>query len=95
MRSLAEELYWRADQTVDLGYDPASFVELIDLGPTAACRKLINDEPPSEWFTRLYELKRLDLSIEALVLQMPYRASFTVDVQNKARGRLQDHGYQP
>jgi hypothetical protein len=43
---------------------------------------------PSSGFTRLWELKRLDLTVEALALREPWRRLFTDVELEKARQRL-------
>jgi hypothetical protein len=79
-----------------LGYNPSYFVQMIDeRGALGACRKLINDDTPSEGFTKLWELKRLDLTVEAVALRSPYKALFTQADRLKARRRLDDYGYRP
>lgn len=61
----------------------------------AAARQLINDRHPSEGFTRLWELKRLDLAVEALVLREPWAGLFTPEELLRARERLLDYEYDP
>src|SRR4051812_16012400 len=76
------------------GYTPAYFLRMIsEIGPLATAKHLINSDNPSEGFARLYELGRLDLSVEALALQPEWRDLFTNDERKKARQRLSEHGF--
>ena len=44
-------------------------------------------------FTTLWELKRLDLSVEAYVLRSEYAPLFTKEERGVARARLKEYGY--
>ena len=45
------------------GYTPSYFLRTVnEMGGLAAAKKLINDDRPSEGFTRLWEMGRLDLT---------------------------------
>ena len=64
------EMHAAYREAKDLGYTASYFLRMVDeLGGVAAARKLVNDPTPSEGFTRLWEMGRLDLSVEARVLQ--------------------------
>src|SRR5438067_105802 len=77
------------------GYTPTYFLRMIsEIGPLATARQLINSDSPSEGFARLYELDRLDLSVEALALQPEWRDLFTPDERKRARVRLSEHGFE-
>jgi hypothetical protein len=55
-----------------LGYNPGLFVKMrAELGSRESCRRLINTPTWPDGFTRLWEMKRLDLSIEAFVRDRP------------------------
>lgn len=76
------------------GYTPSYFLRMIsEIGPLAAAKQLINSDSPSEGFARLYELGRLDLSVEALALQPEWRDLFTSEERKRARVRLSEHGF--
>src|SRR4051794_19137514 len=52
----------------DAGYNATYFLRMLnELGGVATAKRLINANAPSEGFTKLWEMKRLDLSVEALV----------------------------
>ncbi len=58
-------------------------------------RILINAGQPSEGYTALCERGRLDLTVEALVLQPEWQALFAQEpgLLDRARRRLADYGY--
>ena len=62
-------------------------------GGLAAAKKLLASKQYPEGLTRLWELKRLDLSMEALVVQEPWRSLFTGEELAAAKKRLKDLGY--
>src|SRR4051812_49356859 len=52
------------------GYVASYFLRMLaEVGPIQTAKKLITSEAPSEGFARLFELGRLDLTVEALVLE--------------------------
>lgn len=59
--------------------------------PTA--KRLIMSRTPSSGFTRPWELKRPDLTVEALALREPWRRLFTEAELKKARQRLDQLNY--
>jgi hypothetical protein len=56
-------------------------------------RRLSRKDDASNGFTRLSERKRLDLSVEAHVLQPEYAPLFTEEQRRIARARLREYGY--
>jgi hypothetical protein len=57
-------------------------------GAMATAHKLVFAGSPSEGFTRLWELKRLDLTVESLVLQEQWRKLFDEEMPTAAQRRL-------
>jgi hypothetical protein len=55
-------------------------------------RRQVVKKGVSPGFRKLYEAGRLDLTMEALVLQPDFAPLFDVPVQSAARQRLRDHG---
>ena len=52
----------------DIGYTPSIFLRMLnEKGALQTARQLINASQPSDGYTRLWELRRLDLSVEAVV----------------------------
>ncbi len=87
------DIYRRAkDET---GYRPTIFLDLVTTrGGLQTAKTLINSSRPSDGYTRLYELKRLDLTVEAVVADHPeWHSLFTDEELGKARARLKAYGY--
>ena len=52
-----------------LGYNPTYFIKMVnEMGGYAAAKQLIADTKPADGFVRLWELRRLDISVEARAL---------------------------
>ena len=66
---------------------------LTEHGGLIAAKKLIADPKYSDGLTKLWELKRLDLSVEALVLREPWSKLFTTEELASARKKLNELGY--
>ena len=78
-----------------IGYTPSLFHRMLhEIGAIQTARQLINASQPSEGYTRLWELKRLDLSVEAVVHDnVEWHELFTQDELQRCRKRLTDYGY--
>jgi len=77
----------------ELDYRPTRFLQMVDeLGGIAAAKELLA-APVQEGFTTLWEHGRLDLSMEALVLQPQWHGLFTPSELAEARRRLDEAGY--
>ena len=86
------EIYERA--TKECSYRPTYFLRMVqDRGGFETARKLLNASRVSEGFTTLWEKGRLDLSVEAVVLQAPWRDLFTSEELAIAEKRLRDLEY--
>lgn len=63
-------------------------------GGLLTAKQLINGSKPSDGYTALYERGRLDLTVEAMVIEnAEWHELFTVDELNRARKRLLEYGY--
>ena len=77
-------------------YRATRFLQLVEQrGGVAAAKQLLQSPGHSEGLTKLWELHRLDLSMEALVLRAPWRDIFTDEELAIARRRLQELDYDP
>ena len=77
----------------ELDYRPIRFLQMVEeLGGVATAKELLA-APVQEGFTTLWEHGRLDLSMEALVLQPQWSSLFTESELAEARRRLSDAGY--
>jgi hypothetical protein len=68
---------------------------IYELGGVATARELVLSSELSQGFTAMWECGRLDLTIEATILQEPWRQLFTEDVLSAAQRKLQEVGYNP
>ncbi len=86
------EIYARAAKECD--YRPVRFLQMVaKRGGLATARDPLSSPRPAEGLLTLWERGRLDLSVEALVCQEPWRALFTEEEVKIARKRLADLGY--
>ena len=79
------------------GYTPSLFLQMVnDMGGVATAKKLINDPTPSDGFRRLWEMGRLDLTVEYVVaFETKYRALFTQAERLAARKRYEEYKRKP
>ena len=78
-----------------LGYRANRFLNMVyELGGVETAKKLLStEEYIQEGIIKLWELGRLDLSVEALVLRPRYKALFTDQELKTAEKRLKELGY--
>jgi uncharacterized protein with NAD-binding domain and iron-sulfur cluster len=75
-------------------YNATRFLQMVsDQGGLQAAKALLHAEGYSEGLTALWELGRLDISMEAVVIQQPWSQLFTEEELATARRRLQELGY--
>lgn len=75
------------------GYTASYFLRMLsEHGGVETARRLVNAEAPSEGFTRLWMMKRLDLSVEALILKPEWKSLFSDEERERARDRLAKYG---
>ena len=79
----------------EIGYTPSIFLRMLhDNGAVETARQLINASQPSDGYTRLWELGRLDLSVEAVVHENEeWHGLFVEDELRRCKKRLADYGY--
>ena len=75
------------------GYTASAFLNMVyGMGGVAAAKQLINDPQPSDGFRRLWEMGRLDLTVEYVVAFEPkYRRLFTQAERIAARKRYEEY----
>ena len=79
-----------------LNYRAKFFLDMvIQYGGVGAAKRLLSQPDEQYGFTKLWELGRLDLTVEAHVIKEPWSALFTEQEIEEARRRLQDHDYNP
>jgi hypothetical protein len=78
----------------ELGYNASRFIQMVsEHGGTGTARQLIWSDSPSDGFTFLWEHHRLDLTVEAHMLDEQYAALFTDDDRQRALDRLTQYGW--
>ncbi len=78
----------------ELKYPATRFRQMvIEQGGVAAAKRLLATADISDGFAELWARKRLDLTMEALILREPWRDLFTADELATADTRLQSAGY--
>jgi hypothetical protein len=86
-------IYHRARK--EAGYNATRYCRMLhDQGGLGTAQTLLHATQVSEGYTALWERKRLDLTVEALVLQSEWQELFTPEELDIARQRLQQYGYQ-
>jgi len=75
------------------GYTPSLFLRMVnEMGGVATAKKLIGDPTPSDGFRRLWEMGRLDLTVEYVVAyETRYRSLFTPAERLAARKRYEEY----
>lgn len=77
-------------------YNPTYFLQMVrEHGGVGAVRRLLKAENYQDGLTKLWELGRLDMSIEAAVLEPRWASLFTDDEKRIAKKRLAVLGYPP
>ena len=78
----------------ETGYKAARFLSLVsEHGGVATAHQLLAAGSVSVGFTELWERRRLDLTVEAVVLKPRYAALFRESERDVARYRLSEHGH--
>jgi hypothetical protein len=87
------EIYRRAK--LEAGYNATIFLRMLgDRGGLATAKYLINSPKPSDGYTHLYERGRLDLTVEAMVVENTrWHELFTSEELAAANSRLKKYGY--
>jgi hypothetical protein len=88
-------IYQRAK--AEAKYNAPRFLQLLyERGGLATAKYLINSDQPSDGYTALHQRGRLDLTVEAMVVEdEKWHDLFFEEELAKARKRLADYGYSP
>jgi hypothetical protein len=86
-------IYQRAKSEV--GYNATIFLRMLDeRGGLSTVKHLVNSPKPSEGYTRLYEFGRLDLTVEAMIVEdSRWHSMFMPEEITRAKARLKAYGY--
>jgi hypothetical protein len=83
-----------AEAKKDLGYSPTEFLRMLSsYGGYQTVSRLIAEKHPSSGFETLWEHRRLDLTVEALVVETHWRRFFDGTLLQRAEARLKSAGY--
>lgn len=80
-------------EAAKIGYRASQFIHMINENGGVETAHLLLAKDPTEGFTKLWEKKRLDLSVEALVLKPQFASLFDDMERENARRRLAEYGY--
>ena len=81
-------------EAAKLGYRATYFLRMVrEHGGVETAHRLLAASGSSEGLGRLWELGRLDISLEALVLKPEYASLFTNEERRIARERLAEMNY--
>ncbi|MGD2198205.1 HNH endonuclease [Lysinibacillus fusiformis] len=90
---LHKALLEAAKSAKSIGYNPTKFNQMIaNEGGYTVAKKLIHRT--STGFEKLWELNRLDLSTESVILQKKFKPLFTKEELETAKTRLSEFGYE-
>ena len=94
-RRFGEAMFAIYRETRDICYTPSIFLRMLhEKGALQTARQLINSLQPSDGYTRLWELERRDLSVEAVVHDnTEWHDLFTQNELQRCEKRLTDYGY--
>jgi len=89
------DIYRRAK--AEAGYSASIFLQMLTKrGGLDTAKYLINQPYPSDGYTHLHERGRLDLTVEALVVEeKKWHPLFASEEIERARLRLMKYGYKP
>lgn len=93
---LYEQLRWSCEESRKIDYNPGFFWKMLnERGPVLTCKKLLEGGPDSlpDGFVTLLMKKRLDLSMEVIVLEPIFASLFDRTELATARKRLENAGY--
>ena len=81
----------------EAGYNATIFLKMIhEQEGRSTAKQLINSPKPSDGYTQLYERGRLDLTVEALVVENGrWHALFEPEEIERASRRLREYRYTP
>lgn len=86
------QIYHRAKYEVH--YNATRYLNMVqDHGGLEAAKILLHSPHVSDGYTALWERKRLDLTVEALILQEKWVSLFSDEERRIARKRLMDYQY--
>lgn len=94
IEQLTRELFAAVEEAEKRGYRPTYFKQMLaEHGGFEAINRIVASNKPSDGFTRLWELGRLDLTCEAFIVEKHWRQHFDPAVVSLAEKRLREMNY--
>lgn len=94
IETLTQELFAAVAEAEQRGYRPTYFKQMLaEYGGFEAINRIVASNKPSEGFTRLWQLGRLDLTCEAFIVEKHWREHFDPALVSLAEKRLREMGY--
>ena len=94
-RELRERYISTYNECKKFKYFPRAFLDMVVSNDDIVeiTRRLIHKEGGTSGFTTLFENKRMDLSVERIILEPRYRALFALEDLRAAYDRLKEYEY--
>ena len=94
-REFSDALHSIFKKASAIGYKPTAFLAMLGShGAIETARRLVNAPQPSEGYTKLWEMGRLDLSVEAVIHDNPdFHSLFSETELERCSKRLSQYGY--
>jgi len=81
-------------EMINLGYTPKAFITMvIKDGAINAVKTVISKNNATDGFTKLWKLKRLDLSMKNIILENEWLDLFSDKERKMAKKCLKEYGY--
>ena len=95
-RSLRDRYTATYNECKKFKYFPRAFLDMVVSNEdiVEVTRRLIHKEGGTSGFATLFECKRMDLSVERIILEPQYRILFTAEDLRAAYDRLAQYGYE-
>ena len=89
-----QHLWATVRETEAAGHDPRRFKTMLNTdGGFDAVKRILESGKPSDGFTKLWELKRLNLTCEAIIVESKWRPYFGEDLLVRSERLLRQSGY--
>lgn len=89
-----QHLWATVRETEAAGYDPRRFKTMLNTdGGFDVVKRILESGKPSDGFTKLWELKRLDLTCEAIIVESKWRPYFGDDLLARSERLLRQSSY--
>ena len=84
---------WRRGKE-EANYSGTRFIQMVsEKGGLATAKQLLHTNKPSEGYVKMWQLGRLDLTMERLILNDEWHSLFTDEERQIAISRLREYGH--